>query len=260
LTFEGRMVATRNQARLARNQLEPGIVESIPTSDLPKHPSAEKDTMAGGKKAETDVQNPTEPDVPEKSTEGEGEVSGSQVPDECSNHTYNKGGKGMGDYLRGFGKRVVFCTMLVLLGRLAWPRVQPYVWPEQPGKEGKLYVLTDRSFRGHVSRGDHFLLMYAPWCGHCQRIKPTWEQLAKAPGVGGVKIGKVDCTANPDVCKQHDVNGYPTLIYFRDGKKLGKYEEGDKSLEGLKAHLKKMAAGKQKSKTKKSKSKKSAEL
>ncbi len=29
-------------------------------------------------------------------------------------------------------------------------------------KKGKLYVLTDRSFRGHVCRGDHFVMMYAP--------------------------------------------------------------------------------------------------
>ena len=44
-------------------------------------------------------------------------------------------------------------------------------------QEGKLYVLTDRSFRGHVSRGDHFIMMYAPWCGHCNRLKPDWEKV-----------------------------------------------------------------------------------
>ena len=44
-------------------------------------------------------------------------------------------------------------------------------------QEGKLYVLTDKSFRGHVSRGDHFIMMYAPWCGHCKNLKPEWEKV-----------------------------------------------------------------------------------
>jgi thiol-disulfide isomerase/thioredoxin len=41
-------------------------------------------------------------------------------------------------------------------------------------------VLTDRSFRGHVARGDHFIMMYAPWCGHCKNLKPSWEQVGIA--------------------------------------------------------------------------------
>lgn len=80
-------------------------------------------------------------------------------------------------YLKGFAKRVIVCTMFVMIAKTAWPHVAPIVWPEEPTKEGKLYVLTDRSFRSHVSRGDHFILMYAPWCGHCQRLKPDWEKV-----------------------------------------------------------------------------------
>lgn len=160
------------------------------------------------------------------------------------------------NYLQGFAKRVIICTMFVMIAKTAWPHVAPIVWPEEPTKEGKLYVLTDRSFRGHVSRGDHFIMMYAPWCGHCQRLKPDWDKLAKSPGVAGVKVSKVDCTVNTVVCKKYDVSGYPTLLYFRNGDLLETYS-GAKTLEALRSYLKqkkhKDSSDKAKSKSKKKK-------
>jgi len=158
------------------------------------------------------------------------------------------------NYLAGFGKRVVICTILVIIFQTLWPRLQPYLLPEDATKEGKMYVLTDRSFRGHVSRGDHFLMMYAPWCGHCQQLKPAWEKLAKTPGTKKVKIGKVDCSANTDLCKTLQVHGYPTLMYYRNGENLGKYE-GDKSYDALKRHIKQMSSTLPDNKAKKAKSK-----
>lgn len=148
----------------------------------------------------------------------------------------------MTGYLKGFAKRVVLCTILVMAARSAWPQLQSRFWPEEPVKEGKLHILNDKSFRGHVSRGDHFVMMYAPWCGHCQRLKPDWDKIAKKPGVKGVKISKVDCTASTSTCSDHKVQGYPTLLYFRDGKKIDTYD-GAKTLDGLKAYLKKMKKG-----------------
>ena len=41
-----------------------------------------------------------------------------------------------------------------------------------------MYVLTDKSFRGHIKKGDHFVMMFAPWCGHCAKLKPDWEKVS----------------------------------------------------------------------------------
>jgi len=159
------------------------------------------------------------------------------------------------NYLKGFVKRVIFCTILVIAVKNSWPYLQSRFWPEAPTKEGKLYILNDRSFRGHVSRGDHFVMMYAPWCGHCQRLKPDWEKLAKKPGVEGVSVSKVDCTASTTTCGEYNVQGYPTLLYFRNGKKIDQYD-GAKTLDGMKAYLKTMKNGGSKDTKKKTTAKK----
>jgi len=159
------------------------------------------------------------------------------------------------NYLKGFVKRVIFCTILVIAVKNSWPYLQSRFWPEAPTKEGKLYILNDRSFRGHVSRGDHFVMMFAPWCGHCQRLKPDWEKLAKKPGVEGVSVSKVDCTASTTTCGEYNVQGYPTLLYFRNGKKIDQYD-GAKTLGGMKAYLKTMKNGGSKDTKKKTTAKK----
>ena len=50
-------------------------------------------------------------------------------------------------------------------------------------------------------------------CGHCQRLKPTWEELAtKLAAKEGeqVAIAQVDCTVDTELCSKQDVTGYPT--------------------------------------------------
>lgn len=59
-----------------------------------------------------------------------------------------------------------------------------------------LFDITASSFDKHISQGHHFIKFYAPWCGHCKRMEPAWNELAKthAPSeenTDDVKIGRV---------------------------------------------------------------------
>ena len=63
------------------------------------------------------------------------------------------------------------------------------------GKEG-LHELTDDNFSKHTSTGFHFIMFFAPWCGHCKRLEPVWLDLAKQyqsseQNPNNVKIGRV---------------------------------------------------------------------
>ncbi|KAI8656339.1 Thioredoxin domain-containing protein [Fusarium sp. Ph1] len=64
---------------------------------------------------------------------------------------------------------------------------------------------------------------YAPWCGHCQNLKPAYEKAAKNLE-GLAKVAAIDCDddANKPFCGSMGVQGFPTLKIVRPGKKYGK--------------------------------------
>jgi protein disulfide-isomerase A1 len=64
---------------------------------------------------------------------------------------------------------------------------------------------------------DIFVKYYAPWCGHCKKLAPVWEELGEIfhsnSGKSEVIIADIDHTAN-DVAVPVDIEGYPTLLLY----------------------------------------------
>ena len=63
---------------------------------------------------------------------------------------------------------------------------------------------------------------YAPWCGHCQNLKPAYEKAAKnLEGLAKVAAVNCDDDENKSLCGVMGVKGFPTLKTVRPGKKPG---------------------------------------
>ena len=103
--------------------------------------------------------------------------------------------------------------------------------------QGEVLPLTTDTFSEALSKGPAFVKLYAPWCGHCKKIAPTWKQLAWHIE-GRITIAEVNCDENQSLCKSQ---GYPTLIWFGQGEEVAARSEysGGRKLEQLRVFVEK---------------------
>jgi protein disulfide-isomerase A4 len=109
-------------------------------------------------------------------------------------------------------------------------------------KPGKVQVVVGNSFDDIVmdESKEVFIEFYAPWCGHCKKLEPVYNKLAKSlKDEKDIVIAKIDATAN-DIPPTFKVEGFPTMYYVLPGKKNDpiKFESGDRDVEGMKKFIK----------------------
>lgn len=67
----------------------------------------------------------------------------------------------------------------------------------------------------------HFVMFYAPWCGHCKRVQTIWDQFAaENHEKRRIKVAKVDCTVHTPICASENIKAYPSFILYSDAQKF----------------------------------------
>jgi len=85
---------------------------------------------------------------------------------------------------------------------------------------------------------DVLVKYYAPWCGHCKKLAPVWEELGEHyKDNKDLIIAKFDATTNE--AENVNIKGYPTLIFYPRDNKKGVDHNGGRDLEAFKTWLSK---------------------
>jgi thioredoxin 1 len=119
----------------------------------------------------------------------------------------------------------------LLLGLLVVAAVQSVLlWmtsPEDPPPpiDGVEVVLTSENFQQEVLDHDGYVLVdfWFEACPPCRRMKPVIAHLS-LDYQDRVKVGKVDIDEHVDLPMRYGLQAFPTLLLFRDGEVVARWE------------------------------------
>ena len=96
---------------------------------------------------------------------------------------------------------------------------------QKEANSSAVVTLDDGNFATKLQEAPHFVKFYAPWCGHCKAIAPSFEALARelnpdeatavvVQNKTRTRIAQMDCTVpgRQFTCKNFRVDGFPRLL------------------------------------------------
>ncbi|CAH1155033.1 unnamed protein product [Phaedon cochleariae] len=104
------------------------------------------------------------------------------------------------------------------------PEKAPETTPQPVAKDQwavdpSIIQLDDKNFRAILEKNNVLLVMfYAPWCGHCKKMKPDYMTAAKEMDTEGFSkfMAMIECMENPDVTEEFQISGFPTIKLFKN--------------------------------------------
>jgi thiol-disulfide isomerase/thioredoxin len=88
---------------------------------------------------------------------------------------------------------------------------------KQGAAPGHAVELTDKNFAQFIASNSHAMVeFFAPWCGHCKKLKPEFDKAA-LHWQGKVGFGAVEATTQTTLARVYDISRYPSLKWFVKG-------------------------------------------
>lgn len=78
-------------------------------------------------------------------------------------------------------------------------------------------VLTSENYEEEILKSQKTALVdfYADWCGPCQIMSPTIDEIAEENS--DIKVGKVNIDNFPEIAEKYGIMSIPTLLVIKGG-------------------------------------------
>jgi thioredoxin 1 len=95
---------------------------------------------------------------------------------------------------------------------------------------------TRDNFEQEVEKSEKpvFVDFWAPWCGPCQIMGPTVDELAQE--LPNVKVGKLNVDDHPDIAQKYGIMSIPNMKVFKGGQVIKEFV-GIQTKDALKSEL-----------------------
>ncbi len=86
-------------------------------------------------------------------------------------------------------------------------------------------TFTESNFAEQIASADKPVVVdfWAEWCGPCLRIAPILDEVATEQA-DKITVAKVNVDENPDIARQFAIQSIPTMIVFRDGQPVHRFQ------------------------------------
>lgn len=126
-------------------------------------------------------------------------------------------------------------TFTQFLDAMEKGKLEPHLKSEPipESNDGPVKIAVAKNFDEIVTNNgkDTLIEFYAPWCGHCKKLAPIYDELGQKLENEDVEIVKMDASNN-DVPQPFDVRGFPTIYWApKDGKSAPVRYEGGREID-----------------------------
>ena len=81
-------------------------------------------------------------------------------------------------------------------------------------------IVTQNDFTDYVQKNENVIAYFwTNWCGACRAQNPILEQIIRT-FPNQIKVAQIDIEQNPNIALSYQTLGTPTLIFFKNGKKI----------------------------------------
>lgn len=115
---------------------------------------------------------------------------------------------------------IVAITLLAVGGSCTQVEVEP---ADMGGANALVDVTSTDQFNTAIGQGVSLIFYHASWCSKCAAQRPAVEAQTSKSMFSTVFFGQVEYEDFPDIVSQSKVNGFPTIVLFKDGKEVTRF-------------------------------------